>query len=155
MQLKRYDWVIMGERKGEKKIQRHNVFITQTMGVSAKFSVSISCPFTPTEAKVRAITYFDASGVNAPFSLHVADMGDSGGQYGLPGKLHGARHHSQWHYRTSHIIFERVKNVLRTSRRSRDTRLRRRNHRHSSRVPTPSVSPGTKISERYRVIFVS
>ena len=72
----------MSESKGEKKIQRHNVFIAQTLDATGRFNVSLSCPFTPTEVKVRAITFFDGTDIHIPFSLHSSNLGSSGGSYG-------------------------------------------------------------------------
>ncbi len=79
MDLKAFDEsIIMSERK----IQRHNVFITRTLDATARFNVDLSCPFTPTEVKVRALTYVDTEPATGPYSLHVERLGEGGGGFG-------------------------------------------------------------------------
>ncbi len=80
MELKAFDESII---MSEHKIQRHNVYITQ-LNETGRFTVPISCPLTPTEVKVRAITYLaaDPAADRLIFSLHVDSLGNGGGSYG-------------------------------------------------------------------------
>lgn len=66
----------------ERKLQRHNVFITQIGDASGVFEKYLYCPFPADEIRVKQIAYFRDGGTTVEsqgaFSLHVEGLGPGG-----------------------------------------------------------------------------